>query len=102
VSASRFDRLDRAQDFLGSVAGWIGNRAASVGMSAWLHDPGQREAHQRAARLLTRASNRMVREAASLEQAGVPERVIATRLSDRIEDRARRSRPSRPSGRAAR
>jgi hypothetical protein len=95
MSTSRFDRLDRADVFFYQVARWIGNRAATVGLDAWKNGPEHRQSRERAAGLLNRGARRIEREAVALERDGVPEGVIRTRLRDRNEDRAARSRASR-------
>lgn len=104
-----FDKLDRADDFLSAVVGAVNRRArAAGGTDAWIHGPQHREARERAARLLVRASGRVDREAARLARtAPVPaaEGIVRARLHARSEDRTARERAARnprPLGRAAR
>lgn len=90
---NRFDRLDRADNYLAAVIRTIDRRRA----------PRDSVVRGREASMLVRAVKHRDRIAADLVRAGMPEGVVATRLRDRAEDRAARARAARdprPLGRA--
>lgn len=105
MSASRFDRLDRADDFMFAVGRWVGARVAAVGIAAWNTSPEQEPARKRAAGLMNRAALHVGAEVRRLhEREGIGPRDSIARIHER--NRARTERPRagrnpRPAGRAA-
>jgi hypothetical protein len=84
MTTHRFARLDSADSFLAAVCDTVRRRTAAAA-------PTDAE-RERSARMLVRAVKHRDRAAADLVRAGLPEGVVATRLADRAEDRARASR----------
>lgn len=106
---SAFGGLDRADDWLSTVARAFARRvAAAESVDAWNHGPEHDRTRGRAVRLLDRAYSRREREVSRLVASPpIPaaERIVRTRLRDRAEDRSRRApgnRDPHPLGRASR
>jgi hypothetical protein len=86
---SRFDKLDRADDFLFKVGRWIGNRATTVGFAAWNTSPEHAAQRQRAASMMDRAVRHVGAEVRRLhEREGISARVSVAHLHE--HNRARR------------